>query len=225
VSRTSGYTYAKWALAAPRKDPPLLAVTMAIIKRFMLDITDHAGGPVHIDFGEEDINDDGLTGTRIQLAELPAIAMTLSTPADHALAHDYEAEEVQVNANTIHLYKQVKTHMIVFDLTLAGRAQRELAFLEAAVSDFAAAHTEIEMDADQDLYPGLKDYVAIEISQEPTRIGTPSQSGIVASTMQLRARGIPVLSDQYAEIVHTINEFITTFSDMSGTSFDSMSSL
>jgi len=204
ATAAGAYTYERWRLGAQEKDPPLLVVAMALLDKLASEITLHTYLRTHIDFGEETVD------TRAALAEIPSLNLSIDTPRDIEWSQwdNYDVEVSQLDG-TIDIYRGMRTHMLVCNITALGGNVREAMQLIEAVEDFARDNPELTVDTDADVHgPGLTDSYAVEISRDASQITNVSRSSVVGYSMQLKVRGISVMSDTPIENVKTILSFI-----------------
>lgn len=215
VTEVDAYTYDRWVLGAPRKDPPMLTVMRELLRRMYLEITKYSSPTTHVDFGEDS------SATIIAPASLPSVSFTVSMPRDIEWAQwDNGPEEVELNDGTIDQYEGMRTYMLVCDITAAGEGDREAHFIVQALQEFVIENPLMSIPADTDLYTDETNEYAIEISRDPVQSKTVSQSSIVAFSMQIRVRGIAVFPDNPIENVKKIVEFIYADMHMDGTTPD-----
>lgn len=218
VTLSGGYTYARWDLGAPAKDPPLLKITKELIWALMLEVERHVYQSVHWEYGEEG------SATRISLASLPSVNMTVDTPKDvEYSAWDNTPEEVERTDGSYGRYFGARTHMLQVRLYLTGEGSLEASHLCKAIEQFVQINPELRVLADQDLYPGEEDDYFIEITRDATVISSPNDSTVVTYMMELAVRGISVLPDEPTEIVKPITSFLLAVSDYSATAPREMS--
>lgn len=204
ATKTSAFTYFRWGMGAPRKDPPMLQVLYAILEHLMSEVSREVSVQAHTDYG--------LTGEDVtHISSLPSIGIRLSMPPDLEWKQwEMEEEEIDQPDGTVDVYKYRDTRMLVLDLTISGETPQEALLLEQGIRDFVNINPELELAADQDLYPGANDQIPLEISQSPRQASNPTNQNLVVLTMQLRARGIPTLPDLPYENVPKMATFILT---------------
>jgi len=208
VTRANAYTYARWDLGAPREDPPLYKIARELIWSLKTEVCRYTHLTTHMEYGEEGV------ATVVNLANLPSINLTISTPRDIEFsAWDNYPEEVDVSADTAWVFRGARTHMLEATLYMAGEGSREAMFLTAAVEEFVQLNPLLTVEADQTLYPGEEDFYPLEISREPALVSSPNASSVVSYMMGLRVRGISVLPGEPAEISKKISDFVLAISD------------
>jgi hypothetical protein len=210
VTKTAAYTYARWDLGAPAKTPPLDRLAQELMWALKIEIEKQTYRTVHVDYGEEG------SAVVIDLAKVPSINITLSTPADpeYGASDNYPEEILQADGITYHNYEGARTHMIVFDLYLTGEGTSEAMALSAAVEEFVQINPMLQVLADPDLYPGEEDEYPVEISQDAAPVTAPNDSTVSTFSMQLRMRGIAVLPGHPTSITKAINTFKHVLTNM-----------
>jgi hypothetical protein len=165
---------------------------------------------VHVDYGEEG------SAVVIDLAKIPSINMTISTPIDveYSAWDNYPEEVLQPDGQTYHNYAGGRTHMIVFDLTVTGEGTSEALALTAAIEEFIQVNPELRVLADQVLYPGEEDDYPLEITQDAAPMNSPNDSSVVSFAMQVRLRGVSVLPNEPTTITKKILTFKHVLMDM-----------
>jgi len=209
----SAYTYERWQLGPPRKDPPLLDVHEAFLRDLLIDISRSIGVAVHVDYDEEG------TAVRTKLADLPAIGLRVTASRDYAAEEGFGPTEVErMGGDGWDEYWGEKTYALVYDVTLIGEGQREAFHLEQAIRDFVDVNPVLEVDADPDLYPGETSEYPVEIMRDAVQASTPNDSAVQAFQMQLRVRGISVMPDEPVRQLKEITEFIIGWTDLTAAS-------
>jgi len=197
VASTGGYTYARWNLAPPDKDPPELAVLRRLMEDLLLDITENLGRGASVDF-----TDDNTAVHQVDAA-LPYIGVAVSLPKDKEWAYlDNGRHLVEDATGKLWEYDGARTCMLVLDLILVGEGEREAMHLQSRVMDFVHLHPHLEVDADQTLFPGETDEHVLEVSGHPVGGSDPNNANIRAYSMQIRVRGIQVYPDNPREQIY-----------------------
>jgi hypothetical protein len=190
VTETEGFTYKRWELGAPRRDPPITRITKELLWALAIEVESNTYRGTHVDFGEEG------TAVTIDEAELPSVNVTMSFPPDPEFgARDNYPEEVDKGDGTYDLYEGGKTLMLVADMLVAGGTTGEAEMLCQSILDFAMVNPLLLCSADPVLFPGETDEYPLEITGYPQQIGSPTNSGMVLFNMQLTVRGVMTLPD------------------------------
>jgi hypothetical protein len=173
-----------------------------------LEVDRHVYQTTHLEYGEEG------SATLVNVAELPSINMTVDTPKDlEYSAWDNQPEEIDLGGNQVARYWGARTHMLVVQLYLSGEGTGEASRMSAAVTEFVQVNPELDVLADQDLYPGEEDKYPVEISRDPVVVTGPNDSNVVTYSMTLQVRGIAVLPGEPTEIVRPIQDFLLAIAD------------
>lgn len=213
VTAVAAYTYARWDIGAPRRDPSLYRIAKELIYALKLEVDRYTHMTTYVEYGELG------SATVIKGAELPSVNLVVNTPRDVEYSqNDNTPEEIEQLDGSFHRYEGASTHMLEITLYLTGTGTREALSLVAAVEEFVQVNPELLVDADQDLYPGEEDSYPLEISRDPFVVSTPNDSAIVTYSMQLRVRGIAVLPGEPTEIAQPISSFILAIGDFTAAS-------
>ena len=213
VTASSAYTYERWTLGAPRRDPALYKIGRELIWSLKLEVERNTHRATHVEYAES-----GSTEVRIDLAKLPSINLSIDTPRDIEYSQwDNYPEEITRGDGTIARYWGARTHRLDIKAYLTGGGSREASFMTDAVLQFVQVNPLLTVPADEDLYPDEEDEYFIEITRDPVHIGSPNDSSVVSYAVDLSVRGIAVLPDEPTEIVKPIQDFVLAISDFAVT--------
>jgi hypothetical protein len=208
VTATGAYTYARWDLGAPKRDPALYRIAKELIYALKLEVDRYTHMTTYIEYGELG------SATVIKDAQLPSINLVVSTPKDIEYSqNDNTPEEIVQLDGSFKRYEGARTHMLDIMLYLTGAGTREALSLVSAVEEFIQVNPELLVSADPDLYPGQEDSYPIEITRDAFVVTSPNDSSIVTYSMQIRVRGIAVLPGEPTEIAKSIASFLLAYGD------------
>lgn len=213
VTKTSYYTYSRaiigaaaagigrWSGSAQR-DPPLLQVLKKLIDSLKREVTKNVAMSTHIDYGDEG------SATLIDSAELPSIGLRVDAPRDVEWSEEDNGHQyVEYGGSTLDFVGQ-RTYRLDCDLTISAEGVREAMFLVDAVREFVDVNPYLEVEIDSLVYPGEENEYPIDITQWPKCLTNANDLGIVAYSMGLSIRGIPVLPNEPVGFISEIADFM-----------------
>jgi hypothetical protein len=221
VTKTAFYTYkrfiigsadaaiGRWSGSAQR-DPPILRVLQKLIDSLKREVTKNVAMSTHVDYGDEG------SATLIDVAELPSIGLKVDIVRDVEWSEDDNGHQYITYGGRVLDFVGQRTFRIDCDLTISGTGTRETMFLLDATREFVDINPYLEVPGDPILYPTETNEYPIEITQWPRCISNANDLGIVAYSMGISVRGIPVLPDEPIGFIKAMTTFVLVESGMDG---------
>lgn len=211
VTGADAFTYERWEGLPPADDPPLLMVLQAFLARLAREVLTTSAVSTHVDFRSAG------GGVYIEVASVPYIGLQVDFPRDVEYSQwDQGYEEVERLDGDIDLYRGMRTHRMDVQFTVAGEGQREALGLCGAIQDALILNPYIDVDANQDLYPGETDRYPIDITAYPRMLQGSNRNNVTIYSMACSARGIRSMVGVPVERVKRIVEAFLIETNMSG---------
>jgi hypothetical protein len=190
--KVAGYTYERAPLFedGSAEDPPILRVLMAYMRLVLREVGKEVALYTHPDFSDPD-ND------YIKLADHPSVNLRAEEERD--FEHGQYDNEPVLRARgdgTWDQYKPSRTYQIVVDVLASAFGLRNAQRLKTALVDMVMANPYLQVPADPRFStPGTLIQFPLELTGEPRQASNPNAADIVAYSMVMRIRGVPVLLD------------------------------
>ncbi|MBM4370119.1 MAG: IPT/TIG domain-containing protein [Deltaproteobacteria bacterium] len=197
---SGAYTYQRWGLRAPRKEPVQLRVLKALIARLERELVVPVSLATSGEYGES-----GATATI--LATVPCVVFRrVSWPRDREFGFPDNQDVERSSTLPRQLFWNQVTRMLVLDTILAGGSDvggiTESSYLLDAFLECVEQWPYLVVEGDPDLYPGETNEYELQISEDPTQGNVVGNAKIMAWSLQLRVRGIPVIRDAPDDLVY-----------------------
>ena len=200
ATKAAAFTYERRNLVAlPPADPPLLQALMAFMDLLRQEVGTHVAVSTHPDYGDETVD-------VIAISAEPSIQIRTRDARDPDPSHfDNEKVERDLGGGRIEVYRPSRTYQVFCDLLVSAGHQRVAHHLKDAIIGMAQDNPYLYTPGDA-RWTGLPNEYPLEIAKEAEQATDPNNTGVVAHSMTLVIRGIPLMPHYPIERTRTSAE-------------------